>query len=1137
MAAPQIDDARKRIQEALGESLLVEASAGTGKTTALTERMVALLRTGQAQVPGMVAVTFTNRAAGELKLRLRQALDDARSKAQGVERDFLEDALAHLEEAFVGTIHAFCVQILRQRPVEASIDPDFTELTEAESHRIFEEVFRRWFHRRLAAESPVLRRALARLSWPAPKDDRSPLEKLKAAARMLADWRDYRTPWSRPLFGRAQEIEPLVQQARALVERAAHPFSASDPLYQSLSPIREFLNRLNSESDWPGYSDTVEALLVRLEVTLRARDYQKAGQSKNYGPGVDRPSLLQDREQFKLQLSRFAMGAGAELAPLLRDEFQALLAEYDDAKRRAGKLDFLDQLLLARDLIRDHRDVREYFQRQFTHLFVDEFQDTDPLQLETLFLLAADDPSESDWRKVRPVPGKLFLVGDPKQSIYRFRRADVGLYQAVTRQLQEANVGFVRLETSYRAVENIQRFVNACFGAVMTGDDEAAQADYHPLGPHASGRDSQPSVIALPPPFPYGSRNLSRAQVEACLPSATGAFVKWLIEESGWRVRDPERGGEWVSVQPHHVCLLFRRFTSFGEDVTRGYVHALEERGVSHLLVGSKAFHRREEVETLRAALTAIEWPHDQLAVYATLRGALFGVDDASLYRYRQVAAWHPLAPRAEGDAFAEIRAALDKLAELHRRRNRRPVADTLQDLLQFTRAHAAFALRPSGHQVLANVNRLTDLARNFEVGGGLSFRGFVDELTRLADRADSTDAPIFEYAAEGVRLMTVHNAKGLEFPVVILADPTAHLEPFSIDRYVDPDRNLCAVRLLDCTPDEVRQHEARERLRETAEGQRVAYVAATRARDLLVIPAVGDEWMPGWLDPLGRALYPPSAQRRRPQAANGCPPFGEATVLNRPDPRFEEPSVRPGLHRLHGYEVVWWDPRLLTAEPPAQTGLRQNELLQDTGAVSTQAAAAYRRWKSTRTNLLAEAAAPSLAVVNPSLRSAHAGAQWEQELDPQIARAPRADQRPTGRRYGTLVHALLRDAPWDAGRAEWQQLARIHGAALQAPSDEQAAAIEAAEAAWAHPLLQRARASHTCYREYPVTVPMGGGVLMEGAVDLVFLEGGRAIAIDYKTTGDWEAHAAEYSRQMRGYAWALRQVTGQTPECWILCL
>ena len=306
----------------------------------------------------------------------------------------------------------------------------------------------------------------------------------------------------------------------------------------------------------------------------------------------------------------------------LRDELWQCVALYEDAKRRAGVLDFTDLLIKARDLLRNPK-ARDWFREQYDCLFIDEFQDTDPLQAEILLTMASNDCDCSDWRTLTPAAGKLFVVGDPKQSIYRFRRADVGLYRDVRESLGGCGVARDELQSSHRSLAPIQAFVNAAFDETIP--------DYLPLTGGRPQFAGQPAVLALPMPAPYGTQNMSKAAIEKCSPQTVAAFVEWLVEKSGWSVEDR---GSLRPVREGDVCLLFRRFTSNGEDLAQEYVRALEARGIEHVLVGSKSFHQREEVESLRTALRAIEWPDDELSVYATLR-TFFGVLDETLIRLR----------------------------------------------------------------------------------------------------------------------------------------------------------------------------------------------------------------------------------------------------------------------------------------------------------------------------------------------------------------------------------------------------------------------------------------------------------------------------------------------------------------------
>ena len=244
---------------------------------------------------------------------------------------------------------------------------------------------------------------------------------------------------------------------------------------------------------------------------------------------------------------------------------------------------------------------------------------------------------------------------------------------------------------------------------------------------------------------------------------------------------------------------------------------------------------------------------------------SLFAIGEEELLEYHSIArAFHPYrVPGELPERLHPVARALTTLKELHAARNHRPVADTLGRLIAVTRAHAGFVLWRSGEQVLANVLHIGDLARRYEVDGGLSFRGFVDALHEASDRADSPEAPILEEGSDGVRLMTVHKAKGLEFPVVILADIACKLSLEDATRYLDPERKLCAMKIGGWSPLDLQQQNEREAKRDEAEGIRLAYVAATRAQDLLVVPAVGEgPYDKGWVRPLNRALYPPQIGR-----------------------------------------------------------------------------------------------------------------------------------------------------------------------------------------------------------------------------------------------------------------------------------
>jgi ATP-dependent exoDNAse (exonuclease V) beta subunit len=1136
---PLVDAAeRERIRTSLDETLVVEAAAGTGKTSEMVERLVNVLASGRGTVQSIAALTFTEKAAGELKLRLRARLEESRQNARegSPERRRLEDAIAHLEEARVSTIHGFCNDLLHERPVEAQVDPRFEVLTEPKAEALYTRAFVAWLQEKLENPPEGIRRALRRRSF-----DDDPVDRLRRAGWQLADWRDFRTPWQRRDFDRKAAIDGLVGRMHELREALRGCSSTADTLYSDLWPLRRLSDDIGSrervvERDYDG----LESALIEL---LRERNLGKpsTGQVRNY-KGIDRDTVVQMHADLLAALNEFKRDADADLAALVQQELLETVDRYQALKTRTAALDFVDLLLRARDLVRDRGDVRADLQSRLSHVFVDEFQDTDPLQAEILLLLAASDPTTSRWQDVTPAPGKLFIVGDPKQSIYRFRRADVGTYQAVKEQLVRAGAAWIHLRSSFRATPAIQNLVNAAFAPVMQDDRAALQAGYVPLARYRDEIPNQPAVVALPVPKPYGYRGLTKTAVDGSQPDAVAAFVAWLLNESGWKVTEREKPDEPVPISARHVCLLFRRFTHFGDDVTRPYVEALEARGIPHLLVGGRSFHLREEVESLRTALAAVEWPDDELSVYATLKGPLFAIGDEELVEYRQK--WRRLHPYRlpREDVPPNLKPVVDALSllrSLHGLRNYRPVEETVNRLLTATRAHAAFVLRPWGEQALANVLRIAELARTYESGGGISFRGFVEQLREEAE-GEAPEAPIVEESSDGVRMMTVHKAKGLEFPVVVLADITAGISG-NPGRYIDPDRKLCALRLSGWQPWDVIEHEAEELERDRAEGVRVAYVAATRARDLLVVPAIGDDpfvagWdgaADGWIGPVHAGLYPSAERRRVPAVATGCPMFGDDSVLDRSDGDAPgNDNVRPGLHAFSDYRVVWWDPQCLKLDVTKVYGLRREDLIQEPERSVVDAdRRTYDAWVSGRELALATGAVPSIRVrpVTEWARDKSDGATPDVEL----VEASVGVSRPTGPRFGTLVHATLAAIPLDASPEHIADAVALQARIFGAPPEEVAAATAAVGQALVHPLMIRARdawRAGRCRRETPISIRSADG-LLEGVLDVAWEDDAGWTVVDFKTDAELAPVLATYRRQVTLYASVVGQTTGKPVE------
>jgi ATP-dependent exoDNAse (exonuclease V) beta subunit len=1162
----RVKENRELITRELDKTLIVEAAAGTGKTTELVGRIVALIQNQRATIDQIVAVTFSEKAAGELKLRLREELERARERtaADSAAGRLLDAAVHDFEEAHVNTIHGFCAELLRERPVEACVDPAFSVLTDTQADRLFEEAFSTWLHLQLANPQEGVRRSLRRpVKWRfGDETEDGPVERLRAAARSLREWRDHATPWKRPSYNRRGSIKALMASLKAFADLIGKPIKRDDALAVSLAQARitsadiERQRRMVGDMVPEGVWDGWEAALTALADDRDFASPRRKGTGAAFAIGVTRDQVMAAHGQLLMDLRAFRDDADADLAALLHEEMRDCLDRYEERKQEAGALDFLDLLIKARDLVRDNAEVCGEFRHRFRVILVDEFQDTDPLQAELLRCLAAKD--DGSLR-----PGALFIVGDPKQSIYRFRRADVGAYRRIADGLGETGAVPVTLQTSYRSVPAIQHFVNAAFRDEMNGDGEALQADYVPLLGHRDESPEQPAIVALPVPRPYGRRqygppDVTQTALNQSQPPAIAAFVAWMLSpECTWTV--PASGGDEASgsskrrkIIASDICLLFRRFLHFGKDITRDYVEQLEARGVPHLLVGGKTFHEREEVDAIRTALTAIEWPEDELSVYAALHGPLFAIGEEELLEYHATArVFHPYRiPKELPDRLQPVAHVLRTLRELHAARNHRPVADTIGRLIAATRAHAGFILWRGGEQVLANVLHISDLARRYELEGGLSFRGFVDMLHEASGRADSPEAPILEEGSEGVRMMTVHKAKGLEFPVVILADIACKLSLDDASRYLDPEKKLCAIRIGGWSPLDLQENNQREAKRDEAEGIRLAYVAATRARDVLVVPAVGDgPYDKGWIRPLNRALYPPKDQWQSPSSARGVPLFkGKQTIM--PDARADgqpvDDTIRPGTYQMtepasgQSYSVVWWDPLMLEGNSDDSRGLRRDDLISKEASAADVAEdrATYDRWRERRKTVQAAGSVASMNVSTATqLSLLRQGSGGQAAAAPahtvEIEDAGFGAIRPSGKRFGTLVHALLATVPLDASASGVKELAALHAKLFAASDEEQAAAAAIAIKLLAHPRLTAARAAEAAgrrvWREAPISLRLDNESpqLVDGQVDLAYETEDGWVIVDFKTDIEIASAQDAYKQQVALYVEAVQRATG----------
>lgn len=1088
MSAPQLVDAeaRRRIAEDLDTTFVVEAAAGTGKTQALVSRMVAIIASGKAELRTMVAVTFTDLAGGEMKLRLRGALEEAKQGASPEVLPRLNTALAQLEAAHIGTIHSFCGDLLRRYVVEAGVDPAFQIVPAAEAQALLSQAFHVWLADVAGDPPPGVSRFLRRQSV---SGKSSPAERLREVAERKIERRHFDAPWPTPEVDRAAGLLSMLDRLGELAAWAP-PQRPEDGawLHRSLWIIAHALGPL-ADPNSPERRD-LDGVEARLAALARSKAWNWRGRRGEYAEGLTCDEVRDKRDAIRQELVALMADLDASLAAQLDVELNALVSAYEQLKAQGGRLDFNDLLLGARNLLRDHPSVRAALQQDVTHVLVDELQDTDPLQAEVLLLLTAEDPHATRWQDTRPSPGRLFMVGDPKQSVYRFRRADLQFYRSMTEHLVSRGAERLHLTSSFRAPARLQSVINRAFQPLMDPARFPTQAAYVPLSPVRADEPSQPAVVVLPlrGSYDYHGR-LQKKGLGAQSPQVVAQFVDFLLHRSGWTVTE---GDARVPVQSRHVCLLLRRFRSRGRDLTEPYRRALDDRDLPHLLVGGRALLQREEILALETVLRAIEWPQDTLHVYGALRGLFMGLgDDALLTFHRRQRHLHPLRS-VDASLLCELTTpvaeGIQLLGQLHRLRNRRPFAETIDQFLREVRAAAGLALG-GGEQALANVTRVSELAREVEAQGCGSFRAFIAHMQQQREAVGAAEAEALEQGAEGVRLMTVHHAKGLEFPVVILCDPEAPAEVTNLSHWVDSEGGLWCEPVQDLVPLPLRTNQAEVRRLDNEELVRLAYVAATRARDLLVTLSVRDPAAPAeldnWCRPLAPVLHAPLSERTPPR------------------------------------DILWWES---DAPPVSPRGLRGMELLAPGGEDPVDP----EPWLRARTERLAQGTATSHRILRVSARTSAdllppTARNIPVEVVEPVSPVPHAAG---GRRFGRLVHALAARAFAQRGEA-WTAAARTLRRRLGATAEELDAATIIVSNMSSHPLWTRALAADRCYWEHPLSWRSPEGDRWEGAADLLFCEGDGWVVVEFKT--DAQRHdQRRYEEQLRMYAFMLEQVHHQ---------
>jgi ATP-dependent helicase/nuclease subunit A len=903
---------RQAAIEDLNHHIFLSAGAGTGKTRVLVERYLNVLRQRRAEVSEMVAVTFTEKAANEMKSRLRIEMPTLQPHVSDWQRH-----LRALENAPISTIHSFCARILREHAIVAGVDPQFAVLDEVDAVILLEETLDEFMRHRLREDNEAALLTLVRAwgfspTWSLLRERMSDYEQaLPCLEVMPSEKQSLLNAWRAAVENEQREcLHALLNDARwteALdVLRSIQPRNPNDAAAQQRARILECAARASDET----LSITERAQAV-LEIYGNAK--RNVGQQKNWRSKEDLAAVREAFKPLRALSEQLVKQVGsdrnpnvderaADLSIAFAQELRHALSAYNRAKRERSVLDFSDLQILVRNLLRDHPDVREPYQQRFKFIMVDEFQDTNALQKEMIWMLAG---TKGLGLRVEGSPTMdaqpstlLFIVGDIKQGIYRFRGADVSVFNETAREFQrDPQCRVLELTTNFRTQHSLVEFFNEVFAhpAVMGGSEGKAlyEASYAPMTAHRADESD-------------------------------GAHVEWLLvkksedaeeEQNAEALREVEANAiaqritELVNAGANYgdIALLFAAMT----DVAI-YENALRRHDVPYYIVAGSSFYRQQEIKDVLNFLNVLENAHDEIALVGVLRSPFFAVSDETLYWLCHPRERGSLYERMVNDSTIppeeqdKLRRAAQLVASLREVKNRLRLSQLLNLILERTGYTAVLLTQFMGEQMASNVRKLVDMARAFEVGNGRravpslqNFIAHIGEFIRAEMR--ESEAATQEEESNVVKLLTIHRAKGLEWSTVFVPDLARQRRPVSATVLAHPRLGFAAQVENDegkLTPPSIAQVIRKEENRmDIAEHRRLLYVALTRARDRLILSSPFKLQKDTWLQWLNEALGGFEEMGKRGNGEMGKSVvvrwFDEKPEVERLNvPTFERPNV-----------------------------------------------------------------------------------------------------------------------------------------------------------------------------------------------------------------------------------------------------
>jgi ATP-dependent helicase/nuclease subunit A len=777
------------------KNIAIEAGAGCGKTTRITEDIINGLKNNNFNIDDIVVITFTKKAANELKSRISLKLQEAVGNGD----KNLEKQLKNLGNARISTIHSFCEGLLKERPVEAQADPACTVIEEMEQQIFLDQVFDSWLNERLN-ENPDYYRKLVL---------------------------DYKIDLKTPDYGFSSldnSFQGIVKTA--LGYRELDLFIPKDPGTpdENIKNCLKDLNSLKGQTSAPKLIDFMEDYIARISSNISDTNSYIEGINVKYKPGNlggknEKPIKEEWKEACEKHLFNIQYSINfPEVKKLHKEtntEVQSFVEFYREEMRKNGVIDFGEILYKTERLLSTNQTVREYFKNKFSYIFVDEFQDTDPLQAKIFFYLAEKKGNfGQNLADIELEENKIYVVGDPKQSIYKFRRADIEIYNAAMDKISAGKKEY--LSTNYRSCVKVIDWVNLFFkNRIKRPLDGNYQADYIPLKHYQ--KDAGKVIFVEP--------DVEKEKIEKQIiddardmeAKLTASWIKQFIEKGKYTYKD--------------ILVIYR-----GKKNMHRTAQFLEELDIPYELVGAKSYFGRNEVLDMANLLKALSNPIDQVRIVAALKGPFFSLSDKNLFEWKLDKNYFDYRGAYENSEH-KVGKALTQLKTWHEESQTSYAGRILKQAISEKGLLASFMGTYRGRQKVLNIIKAIELLDSF---GAVPFCMAADEFAdRVEENVEMADFNPIAGKPDAVQLMTIHKAKGLENKVVYIADCTTK-NSFGNSEFIDNENNriIFKIKGSSLTPEYLEWQDLDSR-REEAESERVRYVAATRAKEVLVINRV----------------------------------------------------------------------------------------------------------------------------------------------------------------------------------------------------------------------------------------------------------------------------------------------------------